>query len=386
MDDKGTTERLAVLPQSAFEPEVGFRVLVVGGDFAIAGGAVEADGRGEVVGGVEADRAAAVFDRDLVEAGEDAAAEPAAPIRRRYVHALHLGHLGVEMADTAKTGRLAVDAGEQQHPVRRHQVGGRSRRDLLVEVDPRALTVIDKRPIGLMDEVRVQASHLRIVSINRLQDGGHGIDANGLQNFSNLRATRALRPGTIPHVNQKELSEVIAEAAAKTEAAAARTEAAVAGAQEARVRQEAATARWEATQADAAERNKMLDGLLAKQDVTIAEMKAMTVEMRADRKRSEERDEAHRAEVQAQLEAYKAESEARREEDRSWRQEALRRQDKMFHDYLQRADRTLAEMKQQTADIKAELRDQHDERRAFREAILKLIDRLPPPPPHLRSA
>jgi len=139
-------------------------------------------------------------------------------------------------------------------------------------------------------------------------------------------------------------------------------------AQEARVRQEAATARWEATQADAAERNKMLDGLLTKQDKLIAKADTQLKEMRAERVQAEAR--------------FKSE----REDERIWRREAIRRQEKMFQHYLQRADQTLAEMQQQTADIKAELRDQHDERRAFREAILKLIDRLPPPPPHLRSA
>jgi hypothetical protein len=42
-----------------------------------------------------------------------------------------------------------------------------------------------------------------------------------LQNFSNLHAIRAPLPATIPPVNGKELSEVVAEAAARTERAAA---------------------------------------------------------------------------------------------------------------------------------------------------------------------
>jgi hypothetical protein len=59
-----------------------------------------------------------------------------------------------------------------------------------------------------------------------------------LQNFSNLRATRALSPGTIHPVNGKELSEAVAEAAARTERAAALQ-------QEARARQEVAIAKLE---------------------------------------------------------------------------------------------------------------------------------------------
>jgi hypothetical protein len=118
----------------------------------------------------------------------------------------------------------------------------------------------------------------------------------------------------------------------------------------ARRRQEEATARWEATQADAAERNKKLDTMLE--------------EMRADRKRRE----------------------AEWEDDKAWRQEFLRRQEKMFQHYLRRADQTLAEFKQEAAEMKRELADQRDERKAFREALLVLLDRLPPPPPDLRSA
>ena len=103
----------------------------------------------------------------------------------------------------------------------------------------------------------------------------------------------------------------------------------------------------------------------------LAEMKAATAEMKA---------------ATAEIKAATAEMKVRAEEDRAWREEFLRRQEKMFQDYLNRADQTLAETKQQTVEIIAELRDHRDERRAFKDAILKLIDRLPPPPPHLRSA
>jgi enoyl reductase-like protein len=158
-------------------------------------------------------------------------------------------------------------------------------------------------------------------------------------------------------VNRKELSAVVAECAARTERAAALADEARAKQEAAIARQEAATARLNEIQAGWVERDKKQDAMLAEMKSTTAEMKSITAEMRA-----------------------------KAEEDRVWRQEALRCQEKMFQDYLHRADQTLAETKRQTVEIIAELRDQRDERRALKEAILKLIDRLPPPPPHLRSA
>ncbi|HEX6456834.1 MAG TPA: hypothetical protein VF009_10000 [Solirubrobacterales bacterium] len=170
-----------------------------------------------------------------------------------------------------------------------------------------------------------------------------------MQNFSILRATGALSPGTIPLVNRKELSEAVAEAAARTEAARAGIEESRRLQEAATARQEAATARWQATQADAAVRNKRLDTMLE--------------EVRADRERRE----------------------AEWEEEKAWRQEFLRRQEKMFQHYLNRADQTLAEFKREAAETRSELGDQRDERKAFRETLLRLLDRLPPPPPDLRS-
>jgi hypothetical protein len=51
-------------------------------------------------------------------------------------------------------------------------------------------------------------------------------------------------------------------------------------------------------------------------------------------------------------------------------------------EYARRAE----EGRERTEAIIAELRDQRDERRALIEALLRLTDRLPPPPPHLKSA
>jgi uncharacterized coiled-coil DUF342 family protein len=55
----------------------------------------------------------------------------------------------------------------------------------------------------------------------------------------------------------------------------------------------------------------------------------------------------------------------------------------------ERTDAIIAELQDQRGERRAliaELRDQRDERRALIEALLRLTDRLPPPPPHLKSA
>ncbi len=161
-------------------------------------------------------------------------------------------------------------------------------------------------------------------------------------------------------MNRKELSEVVAECAARTERAQAgieearqRQEAAAASQEESTARQEAATARWEATQADAAERNGKLDGVLERADALIAEM-------RADR---------------AQAEADRLQRQTEWEEEKAWREDYLRRLEKMVQEFLNRAD-----------DVIVEIREQREDLRAMKEAILKLLDRFPPPPPSLRSA
>jgi chromosome segregation ATPase len=177
--------------------------------------------------------------------------------------------------------------------------------------------------------------------------------------------------GRIRFMTRKELSAVVTECAARTERAhsliaesvargekaradievsRAGIEASRAGIEAARKQQEAAIVRFEKGLAEAKERNRKLDALLE--------------EMRSDRARAE----------------------VEREDEKRWREEFLRRQEEMFQHYLKRADETLAQTKQQTAEIISELQDQRDERRALKEAILKLIDRLPPPPPSLRSA
>jgi uncharacterized protein YhaN len=66
-----------------------------------------------------------------------------------------------------------------------------------------------------------------------------------LQNFSNLRATRALWPGTIFLVDRKELSEAVAEAAARTERAAAMQREAIARQEAATAKLQEAEAKWE---------------------------------------------------------------------------------------------------------------------------------------------
>jgi hypothetical protein len=172
-------------------------------------------------------------------------------------------------------------------------------------------------------------------------------------------------------VTRKELSAVVAECAARTEraeasiresmarvdAARARQEEAVARQEAASARQDAATERFEEIQSDAAERNKRMDSILAKQD-------AMLEEMSVDRARAD----------------------ADREDEKVWREESIRRQEKMFQDFLARADLAVVEGRKNTEKILATIADQSEEIRAMKDAILKLIDRFPPPPPHLRSA
>lgn len=105
----------------------------------------------------------------------------------------------------------------------------------------------------------------------------------------------------------------------------------------------------------------MLDGLLAKQDAMLEEMKA---------------------ERQQLLEAM----DVHREEERVWRRETHRRQEKMFQEFFKRAEALVAEGTVNTEKILARIDDQRDDIRAMKEAVLKLLDRFPPPPPHLRSA
>jgi hypothetical protein len=192
-----------------------------------------------------------------------------------------------------------------------------------------------------------------------------------LQNFSNLRATRTVTPGRLSLVTRKELSAVVAECAARTERAAAISEEARAGIEVARKKQEeaiarqeaisarqgAATERFEEIQSDAARRNKLMESILAKQD-------AMLEEMKVDRARVD----------------------AEREDEKVWREESIRRQEKMFQDFLTRADAAVVEGRKNTEKILAIIADQSEDIRAMKDAILKLIGRFPPPPPHLRSA
>lgn len=219
------------------------------------------------------------------------------------------------MADPAKAGRLAVYPGQQEDAVRRHQVGWRSSGDLLVEVDAAALAVIDKRPVGLADELGVELPHPRIVSVDRVEGESHGADANALQNFFILRAMRTVTPGRIPFVTEKELSAVLTECAARTEIARA-------GVEEATRKQEAA---------------------IAKHEAVAAEQKALT----------------------ATLEKERAEADAR------WQEESV-----VMRREAERRNKLMEESSLETRAIIAELKEHRDERRALIEAIFRVIDRL----------
>jgi len=101
-----------------------------------------------------------------------------------------------------------------------------------------------------------------------------------LQNFSNLRMTRAVTPGRIRFVTGKELSAVLAECAARTEIARA-------GIDEARRRQEEATARQEELTAMLKERWAEADARWEKERVVMQECalatKANTAELKEHR-------------------------------------------------------------------------------------------------------
>ncbi|HET7122209.1 MAG TPA: hypothetical protein VFI17_13280 [Solirubrobacterales bacterium] len=155
------------------------------------------------------------------------------------------------------------------------------------------------------------------------------------------------------------MSEVIAEAAARTEAAAALQQEARARQEAATAKLEAATARWEATQADAAERNQKLDGLLEKQDVMLAEMAAQTADMKAERLQFEKATEVYR------------------EEERAWRREYLLRQEKLFQEFFERAEALVAEGTINTGKILAKIEDQGEDIRAMKDALLKLVALTP---------
>jgi hypothetical protein len=142
--------------QRAFEPEVGLGVAVVVGDLAVTAGSVEADRLGEVIGGVEADSGAAVAAGDRLQLGQQLARNASAAVSGRHVHALHLGHVGIEVADPAEPGRLVVDLDQEKDAGGGRQVTRWAGGDLCLEVDSQGC-------VGLADEIRVEGRHRRIV-------------------------------------------------------------------------------------------------------------------------------------------------------------------------------------------------------------------------------
>jgi hypothetical protein len=126
-------------------------------------------------------------------------------------------------------------------------------------------------------------------------------------------------------VNRKELSAVVAECAEVTQRAAARTEAARAGIEVARERQEEAAAEGRRAAAE----TRALTGILEKRW---------------------------------------AKADARWEKEQIAMREAAARSERMLQ------------------QVTVELREGRDERRALLEALFRVMDRLPPSPPDLRSA
>lgn len=164
------------------------------------------------------------------------------------------------------------------------------------------------------------------------------------------------------------MSEVVAECAAITQQAAARTEAAAASQRESMARGEAVRVKHE----EAVARQ---EAAVARQEAAAAKLESSWVKVNTNLDG-----------MLDEIRADRAKAEAEREDEKTWRREYLRRQEKMFQDFFARADAAVAEGRENTEKILAVIRDQQEDLKAMREAILKLIDRLPPPPPHLRSA
>lgn len=165
-------------------------------------------------------------------------------------------------------------------------------------------------------------------------------------------------------MTRKELSAVIAECAARTERAAAWQREAVAKAEAERAKAEAERAKYERA-AEAARARQ--ERAVAKQEEAVAKQEEVAVK----HEEAVARHETTTAKQDKTLDEMKAMNE---------------RGEKMLQDYVRRTDEIIAEGRAWTKQITAELNDQRDERRALMEALLQLMDRLPPPPPHLRSA
>ena len=145
-------------------------------------------------------------------------------------------------------------------------------------------------------------------------------------------------------MTREELSELdkrIAASVARQEAAIARQEAAQIGIQEARRRQEEA---------------------IAKQDAAAARIEAVSARMseRLDQREDEG------------------------EDLKTFIRNMNLRSDKIVQEYARRTDEFLARQDKRDAELAVELRaardEEREERRAVREALLALMDRLPPPP------
>jgi hypothetical protein len=166
-----------------------------------------------------------------------------------------------------------------------------------------------------------------------------------------VRGFGVFDPATIASMTREELSELdkrIAASVARQEAAIARQEAAQAGIHEARRRQEEAAAK----QAEA----------IAKQDAAAARIEAVS------------------ARISERLDQREEEG----EDLKTFIRNINLRSDKIVQEYVRRTDEFLARQDKRDAELAVELRgardEEREERRAVREALLALMDRLPPPP------
>ncbi len=113
------------------------------------------------------------------------AGEPGAAVLGHHVHALHLGHVGVEVADAADRGGLAAAQCEEHRPVGRGQVAGRAGGQLGLD------DIEAELGVGLADEVGVELEDQRVVGVPRLE-----LDAHEPSTGSSY-STHSLRPAPV---------------------------------------------------------------------------------------------------------------------------------------------------------------------------------------------
>lgn len=144
------------------------------------------------------------------------------------------------------------------------------------------------------------------------------------------------------------------------------------------------------TREELSELDKRIAASVARQEAAIARQEAAQIGIQEARRRQEEaiaKQDAAAARIEA-VSARMSERLDQREDDGEDLKTFIRnmnlRSDKIVQEYARRTDEFLARQDQRDAELAVELRDareeEREERRAVREALLALMDRLSPPP------